>query len=244
MEEIDFAKVSIKNGNEIVTQTDAKCQGIIIEQIKAAYPDHGFVAEEGIGGKLFKQSPRGDENIWWAIDPIDGTNNFANGMLLFTVSIAAMYQGEPVVGVIFEPATDSMYTAVKDGEAQLNDRRITTGKAEMDMFTSIGLDSHFEKGVPPWACNIMARTKFRNLGTTALHFAYVAKGGFAATIASKQKLWDIAAGSLIVQSAGATATDWKGNSLFPVDIDNYQGGEFFAIAGNKKVHSELLQMIG
>ena len=66
----------------------------------------------------------GEPAIWWAIDPIDGTNNFAHGIPVFTVSIAALSEGEPVVGVVFQPATESMFTAVKGEEAQLNGRRI------------------------------------------------------------------------------------------------------------------------
>ncbi len=243
MEEINYIKASVKNATELVTQTDARCQKIIIDRIKETYPDHGFIAEEGEEGKIFKQPPRGDELIWWAIDPIDGTNNFAHRMLLFTISIAAVYQGEPIVGVIFEPATDSMFTAVKGGEAQLNSRRIIASKDKMDKFTSVGLDSHYDNGVPSWVCEIMQRTRFRNLGTTALQLAYVAKGGLIATIASDPRIWDITAGTVIAEAAGAIVTDWKGGKIFPVDLDSYQGQMFQLIAANKKVHGEILELL-
>ncbi|MFZ0033943.1 MAG: inositol monophosphatase [Sedimentisphaerales bacterium] len=243
MEELSFIKVSIKNDSELVTQADAQCQQIIINRIREAYPDHGFIAEEGNQGKIFKQLPRGDELFWWVIDPIDGTNNFAHKMLLFTVSIAAMHKGEPIVGVVFEPATGSMFTAVKDGEAQLNGRRITAGEETMNVFSSIGLDSNFDDGVSRWTCEIMQKTRFRNLGTTALQLAYVAKGGLTATIAQHQKLWDIAAGALIAEAAGAIVSDWQGGKIFPVDLDSYQGQRLQVIAANKKVHTELLQLI-
>ena len=243
MEEINFIKASIKKNSELVTQADARCQQIIIDRIKETCPDHGFIAEEGGQQGIFKQQPRGAEHLWWVIDPIDGTNNFVHRMLSFTTSIAVMHQGEPIVGVIFEPATESMFTAVKGGEAQLNSRRITAGKETINSFSSVGLDSHFDDGVPGWVCEIMQRTRFRNLGTAALQFAYVAKGGFIATIASRVKLWDIAAGALIAQTAGAIVSDWQGGEIFPVDLDNYQGGELQVIAANKKVHTELLQLI-
>jgi myo-inositol-1(or 4)-monophosphatase len=252
MEEISFTKVSIKNNTELVTGADAQCQQMIINRIKETYPDHGFIAEEGNTGKIFKQSPRG-EHFWWAIDPIDGTNNYAHRILLFTVSIAVMHEGKPIVGVIFEPATDSMFTAVKGGEAQLNGRRITAGEEVMSAFSSVGLDSHFDKGVPGWACEIMLRTRFRNLGTTALQMAYVAKGSLIATIANRPKLWDIAAGALIAEAAGAVVSDWQGGKIFPlgskaarpaaVDLDSYQGQELRVITANRKVHAELIQLI-
>jgi len=243
MEEINFIKASVKNSRELITQTDIRCQQIIVERIKETYPDHGFIAEEGAEGKIFKQPPRGDEPIWWVIDPIDGTNNFAHRILLFTVSIAAMYQGEPIVGVIFDPATESMFTAVKGGKVQLNGRKITASEEAMDAFSSVGLDSHFDDGVPGWACEIIRRTRFRNFGTTALHLAYVAKGSLVAAIVSAPKLWDIAAGALIAETAGAVVSDRQGHKIFPVDLDGYQGEELQVMAANKKVHAEILKLL-
>jgi myo-inositol-1(or 4)-monophosphatase len=245
MEEINFVKASVKSATELVTQADTRCQQIIIDRIKENYPDHGFIAEEGSQDKLFKQPPRGSEPFWWAIDPIDGTNNFAHGMLLFAISIAVLHQGQPIVGVIFEPATDSMFTGVKGGEAQLNGRRITAGTEKMDEFSSIALDSHFkcDNGVPGWACEIIQRTRFRNLGTSALQLAYVAKGSLIATILNTPKLWDIAAGAVIAEAAGAVMTDWKGGKIFPVDLDSYEGQEFPTITANKKVHAQIVELL-
>ncbi|MDD5063154.1 MAG: inositol monophosphatase [Phycisphaerae bacterium] len=243
MEELSSIKVSIKNNSELVTQADAQCQQIIIDKIKESYPNHGFIAEEGDTGRIFKQPPRGTDSFWWVIDPIDGTNNYAHQMLLFTVSIAVMHKGESVAGAIFEPATNSMFTAVKGGQAQMNGKQINAGEEEMNVYSSVGLDSHFDDGVPDWACKIMQKTRFRNIGTTALQLAYVAKGGLVATIAQYQKLWDIAAGILIAEVAGAAVSDWQGGKIFPVDLDGYEGQKFYTIAANKKVHAELLQLL-
>jgi len=244
MEEINFIKASrVKNDNELVTETDARCQQIIVDRIKETYPDHGFIAEEGSDDRIFKQPPRGAEPIWWVIDPIDGTTNFAHRMLLFTISIAVMHEGEPIVGVVFDPATESMFTAVKGGEAQLDARRINAGEETISEFSNVGLDSYFDDGVPGWVCEIMQRTRFRNLGTTALQFAYVAKGSLIATIAHRPKLWDIAAGALIAEVAGAIVSDWKGGKIFPVDLDSYEGQELQILTANKKVHPELLKLI-
>ncbi len=243
MEELSFLKVSVKNDNELVTQADARCQQIIVDRIKETYPDHGFIAEEGSEGKMFKQPPRSAEPVWWVIDPIDGTNNFAHKILVFSVSIAACYKDEPIVGVIFEPATDSMFTAIKGNEAQLNSRRITAGEDTMNKFSSIGLDSSFEKELPGWLQEIMCRTRFRNLGSTALHIAYVAKGSLIGTIGSSQKLWDIAAGAVIAEAAGAVVTDWQGKKIFPVDLDSYEGQQFQTITANKKTHTQILETL-
>jgi myo-inositol-1(or 4)-monophosphatase len=243
MEELNHVEVSLKSADELVTQADARCQKIIMDRIKKDYPDHGFIAEEGEGGKMFKQAPRGREPVWWVIDPIDGTNNFAHNMLFFAVSIGVMCEGEPIAGVIFEPATDSMFTAVKGGQAQLNGKRIDAGDEAINRFASVGLESHFDDGVPGWTCELMQRTRFRNLGSTALQLVYVAKGGMVATIASTPKLWDIAAGALIAEEAGALVTDWQGGRVFPIDADTYDGRRFQIITANKKAHPEIVELL-
>jgi myo-inositol-1(or 4)-monophosphatase len=243
MEEMDYVKTSVKGGDELVTEADARCQKLIIDRVKETYPDHGFIGEEGSAGKLFKQEPRGDEKIWWVIDPIDGTNNFAHKMPVFCVSIAAMYENEPVVGVIFDPPGDRIYTAFKGGESQLNGRRITAGQDPMDIFSSVALDSHFEPPFPEWAQQIIFRTRFRNFGSLALELAYVACGGLVAVISQTIKLWDIAAGVLIAETAGAIATDHQGKKLFPMDVAAYDGSAFQIIAANSKVHPELLALL-
>ncbi len=245
MEESSYIKTSLKNGNELVTQADSICQKIIIDQIKENYPDHGFIAEEGKDGKLFKQEPRGDDKIWWIIDPIDGTNNFAHGILLFVVSIAAFYEGNPIAGVIFEPATDSMFTGVKDGEAQLNGRRILASDENMNQFTSVGLDSHLsqDENLPRWVGKIIKESKYRNFGATALQLAYVAKGSMAATITDTPKLWDIAAGAIIAESADALVTNWQGEKIFPIDTENYEGGTIQTLVANKKIQGEIVRIL-
>jgi myo-inositol-1(or 4)-monophosphatase len=241
MEQMAYVTTTKKSENELVTQADPQCQKIIIQRIREVYPDHGFIAEEGEQGKLFKRSPTGKPTIWWAIDPIDGTHNFAHGIPIFAVSLAAMYEGEPIVGVIFHPATDAMFTAVKGGQAQLDGRRIVAGEQEIDSLTSVGIDSHFEGPLPPWLCDLIRQSRFRNFGTTALHLAYVARGGLVAAVMSTPKLWDIAAGVVIAEAAGAIVTDWTGGNVFPIDLDAYDGGAFRVVAANRKAHPRLIE---
>ncbi len=243
MEQMEFTSSSVKNDRELVTDSDLYCQRIIVERIKQTYPDHGFIAEEHEDNNLFRQRPRGSEAVWWVIDPIDGTNNFAHHIPLFTVSIAAMYQGEPIVAAIFAPATESMFTAVKGSDAQLNGRRITTGEDKIGQYSSIGLDSHFGSPIPSWVCKIMEQTRFRIIGSAALQLAYVATGGLIGAISTCSKLWDIAAGALICSAAGAIVSDLQGGKIFPVELDDYDGGEFPVIAANSKVHTELLTIL-
>ncbi|MHC5083132.1 MAG: inositol monophosphatase family protein [Planctomycetota bacterium] len=242
MEELKYARKSVKNGNELVTQADPICQKIIMDRIRETYPEHGFIAEEGDSGSLLSIPPRMGPAIWWVIDPIDGTNNFANGMLNFCVSIAAMLDGEPVVGVIFEPSTDSMFTAAVDMDAQLNGSKITVNEDEISKFASFGVDSHAHPETDAGVQKMMSLTRFRCLGTTAMHLAYVGRGSLIGMVTASAKLWDIAAGVIIIQQAGGIVTDVKGNKLFPVALESYQGEPFQVLSSNKVNHQRIMEI--
>lgn len=243
MEDISYVSSEIKNGKEMVTASDAICQKIIIDRVKESYPDHGFIGEEGSGGQMLKQPPRGSDEIWWVIDPIDGTNNYAHGLLGFSVSVAVMHEGRPVVGVIFDPATESMFTAAGEDNSQLNYSTIHTSDEDFNEFSSFAVDNHIEPDAWPKVTEIMKRCRFRNLGTTALHLAYVAKGSLVGAMTTMPRLWDFAAGALIIQNAGGVMTDLQGGGLFPVDLANYDGSSFRILGANKNVHPKIIEML-
>ena len=242
MEELRYIRKILKNNEEMVTQADPICQKIIIDRIRETYPDHGFIAEEGKDGKLLSIPPRSDESIWWVIDPIDGTNNFANSLLCFSVSIAAMQDGKPILGAIFDPTTDSMYTAALDMDAQLNGSRITVNEDPFSLFASFGIDSHPYPETNEGSKKVMDLTRFRALGSTALHMAYVAKGAMIGMACASPKLWDIAAGAVIIERAGGIVTDINGSNPFLVALENYNAERFAIIATNKKIHDETLKL--
>ncbi len=241
MEELRYIRKTLKNDNEMVTQADPVCQKIIIDRIREAYPDHGFIAEEGPDGNMLRIAPRGDESVWWVIDPIDGTNNFSNTLLCFCVSIAAVVDGKPVIGVIFDPTNDSMYTAAVDMDAQLNGSTITVSDDDIGPFASFAVDSHTNKRTEAGTYKMMAQSRFRCLGATALHMAYVAKGAMVGMVTTSAKLWDIAAGTILIQQAGGIVTDIDGNAPFPVSLENYDAGYFALLAANKKIHPNTLE---
>jgi myo-inositol-1(or 4)-monophosphatase len=242
MEELRYIKKTIKNGNEMVTQADPICQKLIIDRIRETFPDHGFLAEEGPDGSLLRVNPRMGESIWWVVDPIDGTNNFANGLLCFSVAIAAIFEGEPIVGVIFDPATDSMYTAAHDMDAQLNSSRIIVSEDEIGPFASFGVDSHAHPSIDAGKQKMMTQTRYRCLGSTAMHLAYVAKGAMIGTVTAGVKLWDYAAGALLIERAGGIFTDIDGNSPFPIDMETYEPGPLPVLGTSKRTHQKILEI--
>lgn len=239
MEELYYTRKSLKTPDEVVTTADPACQKIIIDRIRETFPDHGFLAEEGKEGNLFRIRPREDESIWWVIDPIDGTNNFANGLLCFCVSVAAFHQGRPVAGVIFDPTTDSMYSTAAGQDTQLNGSRIEVSKDPISKFVSFGIDSHLHPKTDTAIIEIMRKTRFRCLGATALHLAYVAKGSMIGMMSTSARLWDIAAGAFLVEQAGGKVGDLEGNSLFPVDLENYRSETMHTLATSNQVWNDI-----
>ena len=241
LSDLNTSKVSIKNKNELVTETDSACQKIIIEHIKKTFPRHGFIGEEGPRGGLLKES--GPEPFYWVIDPIDGTNNFVHKIPSFAVSIGLMHEAVPVAGVIFEPNTNTIFTATAGGDACCNGVKMDCGKDPINEFASIAIDSNLKGGLHPGIIEMMLRTRFRNIGSTALHLCYVAKGSLVGTVLVGPKLWDFAAGILIAQRAGAIVTDWQGKPILPVDCENYEGESFKILAANPMVHGEMIEFL-
>lgn len=242
LEQLHYLHRTIKNGNELVTQADPACQKLIIDHIRQTYPDHGFIAEEGTDGKPLHIAPRSDTSIWWVIDPIDGTNNYANKLLCFCVSIAAMIDGKPILGVIFDPTTDSMYSTVLDTDAQQNNSSITVNTEPVNKFASFAVDSHASERINAGVKEMMELTRFRCLGSTALHLAYVSNGAMVGMVTAAAKLWDIAAGVILVERAGGMVTDLDGNSLFPVELEHYNAEPFSILATNEKNHRQILDI--
>ncbi len=243
LEDINSTKTVNKTADELVTETDVICQRIIIDTIKSEFSDHGFVAEEGdVPGEIYKCSPSGDDDIWWVIDPIDGTHNFARGIMSFCVSIGCIHQGRPVLGVVYDPSTDSLYSGVQGAPVHCNKREVTIAPEGLELFTAVGIESVYASGFPGWLVNLAKQVRFFTINATALQLAYVAKGSLVGNICHESsKLWDIAAGAFLIESAGGVVTDFDGKSLWPIDMNTYQGGTFQLLAGSPKANAQLVE---
>jgi myo-inositol-1(or 4)-monophosphatase len=232
----------MKTPTELVTEADPICQEIIISHIRKSFPGHGILAEEGPHGAMLVEPPADQSDIWWIIDPIDGTNNYAHGLLCFCVSIGVFHNGRPLVGVIYDPNTDSMFTAAQDIPTCCNNRPIHAGQDPISQFAGFAIDSHFDAAVEPPMHQIMRITRSRCFGSTALHLAYVAKGAMIGALTISAKLWDIAAGVLLIQQAGGIVTTLDGNAIFPIDLNQYRSQRFRILSANSKTHAQLLSL--
>ena len=237
--------IELKQADQVVTQADRYCQELIVEQIDRRFAGHGIVAEESEnGGELLTRPPTGPDDIWWIIDPIDGTRNYAAGAGHYAVSIGVWQNGKPRCGVIYEPTTDTLYTA-GDGKALRNSMPIRCDNTAPGRNSIIAVPGQAQPG----QCLIDVIGQFMlqfacvNMGSAALHYAGVAGGMYAGTCSWKVKLWDIAAGAALVDAAGGKVTGINGDDLLPIDLHNYTGQAVPVIMGGGAMHAAMLEII-
>lgn len=242
IEELSHITCSLKSQSEVVTQADPLCQEIIIKYIRNIFPNHGILAEEGPDGSMLVEAPQDDSDIWWIIDPIDGTNNYAHGLLCFCVSIGVIHNGSPVAGVIYDPCTDSLYTAATGIQTTCNGKPVSISHDKISKISSFAFDSHFDQAVEPAVHQILRMTRARSVGSTALHLAYLSKGAIVGTFTVSARLWDIAAGVVLIQQAGGIVTNLDGKPVFPIDMKTYRSERFRLLAANPEIYPELAKI--
>ena len=201
--EIEKLQVSKKGPRDFVTKTDKHVEKILIEELSKTKKNYSFLTEET---GFIKNKDK--ENIW-IIDPIDGTINFLHGIPHFAISIALMSNDELVSGLIFDPIKDEMFFAEKDKGAFLNNKRLRVSNKNL---TNDFLFSSNNEGV-----------KFSNLnmrcsGSAALDLAYVASGRLDGYFQNKINIWDIAAGTLMINEAGGIVNDIHKFDINKIDI--------------------------
>ncbi|MBO2701359.1 inositol-1-monophosphatase [Shewanella algae] len=208
--ELDRIEVDAKGVNDFVTSVDKEAEAAIIYQIRKSYPDHSIVGEEN------GENRGTNQDYLWIVDPLDGTNNFVNGVPHFAVSIAMQYKGKTEVAVVYDPVRDELFSAVRGKGAKLNDFRIRVNNVS-DLGGSLVATGfpfkarqHTETYIKLFGETFSLCADLRRAGSAALDLAYVAAGRVDAFFELGLKPWDIAAGDLIVREAGGTVTDFSG----------------------------------
>ncbi|WP_108483190.1 inositol monophosphatase family protein [Oceaniglobus ichthyenteri] len=201
--EVENLQVSTKGAGDFVSRADIAAEAIIREDLMAARPNYGWLAEESpeIEGK--------DPTRRWIVDPLDGTTNFLHGLPHWCISIALEHKGEIVSGVIFDPAKDEMFVAEKGGGAWMNESRIRVSgrRSLIEGVFACSIPHSGGPGLPEklreFARIMPAVAAVRHWGSAALNLAYVAAGRFDGQWDQRLKPWDVAAGLLICREAGA-----------------------------------------
>ncbi|WP_425417201.1 inositol monophosphatase family protein [Oricola indica] len=233
--EVQHLQVSVKGPGDFVSQADLRAEEVLRAELERARPDYGFLLEEG--GSVEGRDPQHR----WIIDPLDGTTNFLHGFPHFAVSLALERQGQLVAGVIFNPATDELYTAEKGAGAFLNDRRLRVAARRKltDCMVGCGVP-HLGRGdhgrFLVQLRHVMSEAVgIRRTGAAALDLAYVAAGRLDGFWEESLSPWDMAAGIILIREAGGFVTDASGGT------DMFGRGDI--VAGNEAIQKALLSTI-
>ena len=198
----------LKGDFDLVTVADRASERLVVERLRQHFPSHSIVAEEGGGHQ-------GSSGYCWYVDPLDGTTNFAHGYPIYNVTMGLEQDGEMLVGVVFDPTRQEMFSAERGAGAYLNNRRIHVSAAQRleDSLVSTGFPSrkrHLNVNIHFYHQMAMATHGVRRGGSAAIDLAYVACGRLEAFWEFGLNPWDMAAGVLLVAEAGGRCTDMKG----------------------------------
>ncbi len=238
----DFSATT-KSDLSLVTEVDLQVQQLIVDHVSREFPEHGILAEEDASISS-AATPRVIAEYYWVIDPLDGTRNYVHGLPFYCVSIALMERGVPVIGVIRDPNCDRTYTAIKGRGAFAGERRMQVSAAGWSDGPLLGIPTPRQTPLPAviyqdWA----SRGVLRHIGSTCLNLALTACGALDACFAAEVKLWDVAAGVLLVTEAGGRVTSPNGQAILPFDPERYGGENIAILAGGHTLHNELMESL-
>jgi myo-inositol-1(or 4)-monophosphatase len=233
MNRLEGLAVVEKQQLDFASEVDRLAEAEIIRELKRAYPAHAMLAEEsGASGK--------SKNTW-VIDPLDGTHNYLRGFPHFSVSIALLEHGDPIVAVVLDPLRGELFTASKGDGAFLNDRRIRVGKRDglAGALLATGFPfrqrAHLDAQIGMTRALLADAEDIRRTGSAALDIAYVAAGRIDGFYEIGLKPWDMAAGCLLIREAGGRYCDFAGREGMPASGN--------LLAGNIKVVDAMVKTI-
>lgn len=229
-------QIHFKGQNDYVTAIDQKSEKMLVEKILKRFPKHQIMAEE-----FYATGHRDLDQPIWIIDPLDGTANFIHGLPIFSVSIGFYLKGKMLLGVVFDPNRNELFSAVRGYGAYLNHKKIKVSQTRKlkDSLLATGFPFRSNSIIDDYlkTFKIFAKNShgIRRTGSAAIDLCYVACGRYDGFWEFNLYPWDIAAGSLIVQEAGGIATNFQGQSLqlVPQNI----------LAGNIDLHPQLQSVV-
>lgn len=191
-----------QNAFDVVTKADKESDKFIKDYITSRFPEHGIITEES-GAEHY------DREWLWVIDPLDGTSNFNNGLPVFSVSIALKHHGETVIGIVYAPYLNELFHAVKGEGAFLNGKSIRCANKTTLETAMVATGMPYDRAVNPdnnleeierVVCKVRGTRRF---GSAAVDLSYTAAGFLDAYWELNLNEWDVAAGVLIAEEAGA-----------------------------------------
>jgi myo-inositol-1(or 4)-monophosphatase len=201
-------RVERKGIQDYVTVVDRAVETLIIERLRGRFPQDGFLGEEG----GYRNGSGNLEGMLWVIDPIDGTTNYTHGLPLWCISVALLFGGKIVLGLIFNPVTDEFYCAALGKGATCNGQPIHVSSVLTPETARIGMGFSYRRPPSIHAMGIerllSSRCEYARFGSGALGMAFVADGRFDGYWEPHINAWDVAAGICLVREAGGVVNDF------------------------------------
>lgn len=200
-------KVEIKGLNDLVSYVDKTSEAMIVKDLQTIFSQAGFIVEENT------LTEKKEYN--WIVDPLDGTTNFVHGIKCYAVSIALEFNGEIILGVVYEVSGDECFYAIKNGGAFLNEKpiKVSANKTLNDCLIATGFPIYNFERIQPYLKTLdylMRNTHgIRRIGAAAADLCYLACGRVDAFFEYNLKPWDVAAGALIVKESGGIVADFN-----------------------------------
>ncbi len=224
-----------KAPGQVVTEADIAIDRLLYDRLIGARPDYGWLSEE-----TADTPERLDRARVWVVDPIDGTRAFVEGRPEFAVSVALVEDGLAVLGMIFNPATEELFEAVRGGGAFLNGERLHTGNHGSVEGAQI-VFSRGEIAKKPWG-SWLPGAELQTIGSLAYKLALVAAGRFDALASLRQaQEWDIAAGHIVLEESGAFLSQASGRLIIYNHAKPIQRG---LVAANLRLHDHVVRALG
>jgi myo-inositol-1(or 4)-monophosphatase len=226
-------KFDRKSEKDLVTEADVAVEKLLIAKIKDKYPGHAILGEES--------GEHGGDEYRWIIDPIDGTASFLHGQPFYSISIALEKAGEVVLGAVYAPVLGELFEAAKGEGAFLNGEPICVSKRDRLIDSMVGTgfacvrSDLAHNNLPYFAAVIPKSRGIRRYGSAAVDLCYVAVGRLEGFWELNLKIYDVAAGVLILLEAGGKVSDYRGN-----DTD----GAMEILATNGLIHAEMVSILG
>jgi myo-inositol-1(or 4)-monophosphatase len=209
-----------KHDGSLVSEADIAVQSRLIGELEAAWPGHAVLSEELPAHQGAALQTR--ETGIWCLDPLDGTSNFIAGMPYYAVSLAFLVQDRIETGIVYDPTRDECFTARRGQGARLNGEPLDSGgETPTRLADSLGLIDF--KRIPPALRERLLRSppykSQRSLGAVALDWCWLADRRCHLYLHGRQRIWDYAAGLLILSESGGMAQTLDGESVFSPTLD-------------------------
>jgi len=208
------SRAEYKLDGSVITATDRRMQERMRGELQRRWPEYGFLGEEMSVSEQRVALADSDAGLW-CLDPLDGTSNFASGLPFFAVSLALLVGGRPRIGLVYDPVHQECFTARHGEGAYLNGERLLA-RSEVELRRCIACVD-FKRLPGPLAGQLASAFPYmsqRNIGASALDWCWVAAGRFQVYIHGGQKLWDYAAGGLVLNEAGGWARTLEGEEVY------------------------------